>query len=64
MADEQQTRTGAAAFVEQQADEGFAGIGVEGGGRLVSDHQFRLADQRARRRDPLLLADRQGVGAT
>jgi hypothetical protein len=32
---------------------------VQGRGRLVGDHQLGFADQGARRRHPLLLADRQ-----
>src|SRR5450830_1693325 len=46
MADKQQAGAGVAAFGEQQLQEGFAGVVVQGRGGLVGDHQFRLADQR------------------
>ena len=39
--------------------QNLAGLGVEVAGRLVGHDHRRLADQRARDRDPLLLAARQ-----
>ncbi|MNG89392.1 hypothetical protein D3C79_482570 [compost metagenome] len=63
MADEQQAGAGVTAFGEQQVDERFAGIGIQRRGRLVGNHKFGLADQCAGGGDPLLLADRQAVGA-
>src|SRR5450830_448931 len=63
MADKQQAGAGVAAFGEQQLQEGFAGVVVQGRGGLVGDHQFRLADQRTGGGHPLLLADGQRVGA-
>ena len=44
---------------QQQVEKGFAPVFVERGGRLVGDHHFGLADERARRGHALLLADRQ-----
>ncbi|MNW70152.1 hypothetical protein D3C74_493540 [compost metagenome] len=64
MADEQQTRSGLAAFGEQQADEVFPGVVIQRRGRFVGDQQLRLTDQGTRGSDPLLLADRQRIGAT
>lgn len=63
MADEQQAGAGLAAFGEEQLEKRLAAVGVERRGRLVGDHQLRLADQRAGGGDPLLLADGQAVGA-
>src|SRR5690606_25971145 len=62
VADEQQAGASGAAFIEQQADERFAGIGIQRRGWLVCDYQLGLADQRTGGSDPLLLADRQAVG--
>ena len=62
VAHEQQRRARVGAFVEQQAQEGRLPIGVEGGGGLIGDHQRRLANQRPRRRHPLLLADAELPG--
>ncbi len=63
MADEQQAGAGCTAFVEQQAQKTLAAVGIERRGRFIGDHQFRLADQRTSRGDPLLLADGERVGA-
>src|SRR5690606_23455643 len=63
VADEQQAGARRAALGEQQLEEGLAGVVIQRRGGLVGDHQFRLADQRAGGGDPLLLADRQGIGA-
>ncbi|MCY1279744.1 hypothetical protein D9M70_285090 [compost metagenome] len=62
MADEQQAGTGFSAFGEQQLQKSLAGVGVQGRGGFVGDHQLRLADQRTGGCDPLLLTDGQGVG--
>ena len=37
-------------------------IGIEIAGRLVREHELRIVDERARDRDPLLLAARQLLG--
>ena len=58
MADKQQAGAGLAAFGEQQFEKGFAGVGIQGRGRLVGDHQLWLTDQRTRSRHTLLLANR------
>src|SRR5450830_341413 len=63
MADKQQAGARVAAFGEQQPDECFASVIVQGRGGLVGNHQFRLADQRTGSGHPLLLADGQRVGA-
>src|SRR5690606_15231817 len=62
VADEQQAGAGRAAFGEQQLEKGLAGVMIQRRGRLVADHQPRLADQCARGGDPRLLADRQRAG--
>jgi hypothetical protein len=59
VADEDQRRAGQRALAGEKVEEGRLPVGIERRGRLVGDHQFRRADQGARRRHPLLLADRQ-----
>ena len=54
-------RAGVAARA-QQPQHLLAGLGVEGTGRLVGEHEPPLADQRAGDRDPLLLAAGHLVG--
>src|SRR5579875_1220303 len=48
--------------VERLLDEPL-GLGVERGGRLVEDEDRRVAEDRPRDRDPLLLAAREAVAA-
>ena len=56
--DEDDRPAGGVELVEQRHDLG-AGVAVEVAGRLVGEDQRRLRDERARDRDPLLLAARQ-----
>ena len=48
-------RPGCTATLRQQFHHGVAGVGVEGGGRLVAHQQLRLVDQGAGDGDALLL---------
>jgi len=62
--DQQQSRPGAGALLQQQFDEILPPVGIQSGGRLVGENQIRPADQGAGGGNPLLLADRQfGGGA-
>ena len=61
MTDEDQGRALLVALLEQQLDKGGPVVGVECRGGLVSDHQWRRADQRPRGGNPLLLADAEGM---
>jgi hypothetical protein len=51
-------------LLEQQIEKRVLAVGIEGRGRLIRDDQFGRADQRARRRHALLLADAERAGAT
>jgi hypothetical protein len=62
MADEDQRGADGGGLLQQQVDEDLLAFGVERRGRLVGDQDFRAADQRARRGDALLLADREFAG--
>ena len=57
MGDEQQRRMGSLAFGQQQIKKRLLSIDIQRGGRLIGQNQRRIAEQRARRRHPLLLAD-------
>ena len=57
MAYHDERRTGRLGIREQQIEERLLTVAVERGGRLVGDDELRRADQRARRRYALLLAD-------
>jgi hypothetical protein len=62
MADEEKCCARFGAFPRQQLDEGRLGRLIERRGRLVRQDQVRLADQRARGGDPLLLPDTELMG--
>ena len=59
MAHEEQRRAGCVAFLQQQFEKRLLAVRVERRRRLVGDDDLGTADERARRRDALLLADRQ-----
>ena len=62
--DEQKRRVRQGAVFEQQIEEAFAVIEVEGGGGFVGDQEFGRSEQGAGGGDPLLLADAElGDGA-
>ena len=62
MAHEHKRAAVGSAGAQQQVHEAVAQGRVQRRSRLVRDHEFRRAQQRARRRHPLLLAHRQRVG--
>src|SRR5690606_13768962 len=64
MADEEQTGAGRLALGEQQLQERFPAVCVQGRGGLVRDDQLWLTNQRTGCGDTLLLADGERFSAT